>query len=277
MTYSENANDFIKKYQATAANHAYQDNLHNAEMISVDAQFWNGDSCESALDFFSTAKNVNLYRGEVVLIDIFKSIFMNYLPSPTLCNLFAQKALQIAKQRKTETLVGTLYAICIPKEIIQDEKRNFAYHCHSFGKQCNCFPGRGRIELLEEMQNDKITRCFGTSFTQYRLLTSRLEEEQEARSFPINALSKSRTKFYRDQAKELVKEVAQYSHLYDLIERLDQEPSVIDQINSLIEASPHLDQAYVQQLFDEKGTGSKQADKDSWMHGMDSVIATKLA
>lgn len=251
VTYSENADDFITKYNATASSN-YQDNNHNAEMISVDVQFWNTQSCESALDFFTTGSNVNLHRsGE--LLKIFKSIFSNYLPDDTLCDALAQKAVKIAKLKKSETKVGTLYAICVPKEIIQDDKRNFAYHCHPFGKQCNCFPDKDRIELLEEMQKNKLVKCKDGHYVQYRLLTARLTEEKEVRSFAVDSLPKDKRKFYRNQVKELVKEVIIYSHLYDLIERLEEELSVMEQINSLIESSPQLDPNCIQHLFSVKG------------------------
>lgn len=275
VVYSENADDFVKKYNATA-NSNYADNNHNAEMISVDAQFWNGDQYESALDFFSTGTNINLNRGDSELIKIFKSIFMHYLPNHTLCNLFAERALKIAQQRKKETLVGVLYAICIPKTIVKDEKQNFAYHCHPFGKKCNCFPSKNRIELLEDMQNDKLVCCTVGTLTQYRLLTSRLVEEKNVRSFAISALPKNKRKFYRDQIQELVKEVAQYSHLYDLIENLEQDPSLIDQISSLIESSPNLDQNYIQHLFDEKGNDPRKPTQESWMDGIDPILLSKV-
>jgi hypothetical protein len=248
-TYTENADDFITKHQAIDDNSSFADNYHSDEMISVDAQCWNTDSGESALYYLAVGTNIN--QGQ--LANIFKTIFFNYVPDETISLLLAEKASKIATQKQTEARVGNLYAICIPKSVIQNEKTNFAYRCHPYGKRCDCYPASDRIKVLEQMQRNKVVRCTSGLMAQYRLLTSRLTEEKDVRTFAVNALPKSKRKFYRDQIKELVKEAMQYSHLFDLIENLEEDPSMMDQINSLIEASPQLDPKYIQHLFAAKG------------------------
>jgi hypothetical protein len=254
VTYTENAEDFINKYNANDDNFGYADNNHNAEMISVDACFWNILIAESALYFFDTASNINVANGNKhPLLKIFKSIFSHYLPDETLSEILADKACKIADQKKTETTVGTLYAICIPKAIVQDEKLNFAYRCHPFGRKCGCFPAADRIKVLEGMQANQFFTCNNGFMPQYRLLTSRLTEEKDVRSFAVDALPKERRKFYRNQIKDLVQEATKYSHLCDLIETLEEDPTVMDQIQSFIEDSPQLNPQYIQHLFEAKG------------------------
>lgn len=254
VIYSENADDFINKYNATENNSVYSDNAHNAEMISVDACLWNIHQTESALYFFELGSNINLCHGKPALLNIFKSIFLNYLPDETVSALLAEKACKIAAQKKIDVKVGTLYAICIPKAIVQDEKINFAYRCHPFGRKCNCFPVADRVKVLEEMQANKFLSCKTTGLMpQYRLLTSRLTEEKDVRSFAVDSLPKDKRKSYRNQIKGLVQEAIKYSHLCDLIEKLEEDPSVMDEINSLIESSSQLDPSYIQHLFTAKG------------------------
>lgn len=251
VSYAENADHFIKKH-----NHNVYDNSISSEVISVDAQMWSGQVAESALSFFSTATNINL----ALLGTIFKSTFMTYLPNSRVCDYLAGKAQKIAQQRRTETIVGVLYAICIPKDIVKDDKQNFAYPSHPGGRQCDCFPLSDRIKMLEKMQNDELTECRWGGLTQYRIVTARLTEEKRVRTFAVDPLPKDRKKFYRDQVKDIVKELHLYSHLYDLIEQLDTRPEVIDQINSLIEASPLLDPIQIQHLFDEQGSDKTESD-----------------
>lgn len=249
VAYSENADEFVNQYKANEGSF-FDDASHSDKMLSVDAQFWNTQIQESALDFFSSASNI--ISGDGQLLSIFKSIFANYLPHDEICSMLAGKALKIAKQKKTETMVGILYAICIPKEIIQDDKKNFAYPCHPYGRKCECFETNDRTELLEAMQRNQHVICQGGYFSQYRILTSRLTEEKDVRTFAVDAMSKNKRKFYRNQVKELVKELTLYSHLSDLIEKLEKDPSVIDQINSLVETSPQLDQKYIHLLLTTK-------------------------
>lgn len=258
VTYSENANAFIDQYKANDNSSFFDDGAHSDKMLSVDAQFWNAESTESALDFFSTATNIigsDLSSG--ALSNILHGMFMQFIPNHAVCSMLVKKAAKIAKDKRVETQVGVLYAICIPKAIVKDDKKNFAYPCHPFGKKCECFPGKDRIELLEAMQKNQHVFCRGGHFTQYRILTSRLTEEKDVRTFAVDALPKSKRKIYRDQIKELVNEVRLYSLLSDLIEKLETNPAIIDEINSLIEASPQLDKKYIQELFNTKGSDSR--------------------
>lgn len=249
ISYCENTDKFLNKYNIQETS-SFTDNANNSEMLAVDAQFWNGESGESALHFFSSGTNINLRKGEPELIKIFKSIFHHYLPNEKICNLFALRGLELAKQIKSDTKLGSLYVICIPKEVIQDEKRNFAYHCHPFGKTCHCF-NKTRIELLEEMQKDQFVRCKNTYMTQYRLLTSRLTEEKNVRTFALNALPKNKNEYHRDEVKKLIQEFSQCSYLLSLVEDLDEDPLKMIEIDSLLTEMPQLAE-YAEYFFAEK-------------------------
>ena len=180
--------------------------------------------------------------------------------------MFARKAADIAIQRHKETLIGVLYAICIPKTIIQNDETNFAYPCHPFGKICKCFPESHRVTLLDKMQQDQVVLCKSGNYTQYRILTSKLAEQKGVRSFAVDALGKKKVKFYQNQIEALIKELKDYSHLSDLIDQLDEDPSIIEQIISLREAAPHLEEKYVQLLYeDAKNAISKSDFTEPWM------------
>ena len=150
--------------------------------------------------------------------------------------MLAEKACKIAKQKKAETKIGILYAICIPKSIIQNDKTNFAYQCHPYGKQCKCFSGSDRIKLLEKMQSNESVVCKSGLKAQYRLLTSRLEEEKNVRAIAVDALPKGKRKIYRDQVKELAQEARQYSDLYYfLLDTQEKDPTALShQIRQLL-------------------------------------------
>ncbi len=250
ITYSKNANDFIDTYRASGMTFM-DDGYHSDKMISVDAQFWNQSTCESALYFFRGNSNIS-FTNVSGLKKIFKENFLNYLPHEKFAEQFADKAVKIAQKRSSTTKIGVLYAICIPKEIIQNDKTNFAYHCHAFGRTCCCFFFKNRVTLLNEMQADKMTKCFGGSITQYRILTSRLTEEKGVRSFAVDALPKAKKMEFETEIRALVKELFIFSQLYDLIEKMDEDPAAIVQIDSLLEANPTIKKSDVDQLFDEK-------------------------
>lgn len=239
ITYFKNVNAFIKTYNATSPSFK-DDGIHSHEIISVDAQFTNQAALESALYFFSKAHNIGYTASSGKLKNIFKLNFLNFLPVESICEELAIKAEQIAIKRKQETKVGVLYAICIPKSVVQNEETNIAYASHAFGVACTCAVNANRIKKLEEMQQDIVTTCNGGN-TQYRILTPRLMEEKEARCFAVTPLSKIKKNDYKNQIEKVVTELKNYSHLYALIEELDdQYPNdvLLIQIESLKETIP---------------------------------------
>jgi len=281
IIYSENANEFITKYDAVKPSFK-DDGFHSDKMISVDAQFWHDTGYESAQYFFSNGTNI-AYSDDAPLTTLFKSTFLNYFPHDlsgvvdstcdSICTMLAEKALKIAKQRRLDTKVGVLYAICIPKNIIDNDTTNFAYPCHAYGRTCNCFPNQ-RIKKLEDMQGDTPVICTANSSrTQYRILTSRLTEEPDVRIFAIDALSKIQRKHYRNQVKKLVSELSLYSHLADMIERIDDEPWLIEEITSLKE-STQMDEKYIKLLLDTKKIVISSA-QNTEIHDLD-YWATKV-
>lgn len=251
ITHFQNANEFIKKYNATASNPSFKDDgIHSHEIISVDAQFANQAVYESALYFFSKGTNIGFTQSEK-LNNIFKLNFLQFLPVETICANLAEKAVQIALKRKQETKVGVLYAICIPKAVVDDDQTNFTYASHAYGRACACAKNANRIQTLVNMQNNIETYCDG-GYTQYRILTPRLVEEEGARCFSVSPLSKIKKNYYKQQIETVVKELQVYSHLYSLIEEIDeQHPDevLLMQIESLKDMMPRSEQKHINFMY----------------------------
>ncbi len=240
VTYSENANNFTSTYKANEAGFTDNHN-HSEKLISADGQFWNQDTAESAQYFFSNSTNITI-GGAESLRDIFVNNFLNYIPCEKVCNLLATKAIKIADDRRKETSVGVIYAICVPKIIIQDDKTNFAYHCHPFGKVCNCHGDR--VKILNEMQSGKKVMCKNGRHTQYRILAARLTEEKGVRTFAVSALTKSKQLEYDAKIKELVEELRLCSHLLAQYEDLESDPSNLDIIDIFNSTYPKIASDY---------------------------------
>ncbi len=257
IVYSANAKSFITDYKAANNPSFIDDGYHSDKIMSVDAQFWNENGAESALYFFKAGTNIS-FNSKEALEKIFKSNFANYIASESVCKMLAEKAASLALDKAKDTKIGVLYAICIPKSVVKDDNKDLAYHCHPYGRVCDCFPYKNKITLLEEMQKDVEIKCKNGMRTQYRILTARLTEEKGVRSFQVDCLPKATKRKYEERVKELVNLVVLYSQLSGLIESMDEttfdEDIILLQqsIQSLIEASPQLEKKYIDLLYKEK-------------------------
>ena len=115
--------------------------------------------------------------------------------------------------------MGTLWAVCIPKSVVMNPKKNMAYRAHAFGRKCTCHSPSEDINILERLQKDEAVACSMLNAwgnPQYRLLTALLTQERGVRSFPVNSLTKAENKDFSKRIKNLVWEIAFYSAVVGL-------------------------------------------------------------
>lgn len=220
---TENVTAFFKKYPNVADDSFNDDELNKktGELLSVDPYIRNIAIYESALFFFVKGTNINMGADPNIGENIFRDIFINYLEDNYLCNIVAKKAARIAADHSKANLMGTLWAICIPKTVVHDPKKNMAYPSHPFARRCTCYSSSEAIssediKVLERTQRDEVVTCKSGLHPQYRLLTARLVQEQSVRSFPVNSLKKAENKAFSKRIKNLVREIALYSAIVGL-------------------------------------------------------------
>jgi hypothetical protein len=209
----KNIDEFFSERQPDSF--VFSDEHYSRELISVDSFFWSTELEESALYFLLRGCNVNQFKKEEAAFDILHEIFARFISSPRIAMTLAQKVASLGARKKLESTIGTLYAICVPKSVIDNPKLNIAYRAHPYGKRCICFP-RQHTQVLQSTQLDAPLRCQTGKLPQYRLLALRLLEEKGVRSFALNTLSKNVQNRYRDQIKQIIKECRFYKEILDL-------------------------------------------------------------
>ncbi len=225
---NDNAENFINKYLIDILKTdklSWFDHDHRDELLSVDSQFWNDQDSESADYFFTNSGSVNINKPEE-LRDLLIKHFLKYLSSEKACQLLADKAVELAKKRKEETTAGVMYAICIPKILIQNDQTNFTYPSYRLGVPCNCHPLKDRIKLLDHMQNGHRIVCQPQRMCrynlpmQYRILADNLNTAKGVRIFSVDTLTKAKQNEYDQEVKDLVKELKLCTLLLDLYKKI---------------------------------------------------------
>lgn len=225
-----NITAFFKKYenhpnpQFNINSYSFNDDMLNketGELLSVDAYMWSTAGSESALDFFLRGTNINTGMDPTIVKKIFNKVLSHYfinfrsgeaVGDQILCKAIAEKAEKISYAKAKATTIGTLWAICVPKDVLQDPKRNFAYRSHAYGRPCKCYHTSSDINVLEKAQEDVRHACN----PQWRLLMCRVDNEKGVRAFPVNSLTKMQNKQFSRQIKNLIREAAFYSNILGL-------------------------------------------------------------
>lgn len=194
------AKEFLEKHSKI-----YDHNLQTrTELLPVDGYMYGTHAAESAMGFLMCNKS---YLSETLIRDknrklipltdvVFKSVFKEFGGLKISDELNEDDEVMIQKfvRRlnavcdKKQSALGNIFAICIPKDLVQDDARTPIYRAIGFGPPLeNPFD----IKSLEEIQSGKISELeieFGR--TQYRILTSALSPENNIKTFAFNMLSK---------------------------------------------------------------------------------------
>lgn len=180
-----------------------RDDVHpyNQHILSCDHIFDNQLGMESAFYFFKTASSIS-HPDDTFANRFFKHYFSSQSVITFASNLFshAKNAFTVGYNSGH----GRSYLIAIPKKTLEDEKTNYVWRCHAFGKPCTCL-GKDHASFVKTLQKDQEnasgakSKCTGTGYyPQYRILTGNLDADQSANVIAIDGLPAKERKIYKD-------------------------------------------------------------------------------
>jgi hypothetical protein len=223
------------------------DNLINNEVLSADAFFNNRDNGESAQHYYSSDSNVSTNVQPRAF-----TILHHYLAQSGICQTLAQKIEGIATRKYGDGGGGVFHTICVPKVVINDPKRNYAYRSHAFGRACTCHPKEEDAKILDDLQKDIPHMC-GSSNPQYRLVTSAFSRDTSVRSFAFSGRSKAKEEEYRKEIQDVALELHVYARLINLAAPpTDVELAALNKDIQTLTALPNFDQSTLTPLLAQK-------------------------
>lgn len=195
----------IPKIQNVRAFHSkyprLTDNSVRNEIMSVDGDFFNTTSGESAYSYTKSNSNV-LTSGAANELQAFQNlvggIVKHYLQDQYLIDELATRIVTIATQKQRAVPIGALYLIAIPKEVVEDPSRNFVYRSHQYGWPCRCHTETD-MDSHDALKNGTMPSCNSTEYyRQYRILTARLVEEPGVKVHRLTTIPKATRVAYRE-------------------------------------------------------------------------------
>jgi hypothetical protein len=260
VPFTENVDAFFEKYRLLQkhGNERFVDDHVNVELLSVDGYLYNTDSYESAIDFLRRNDNICTINDKNKITELMQGILSFHLSNRFVCQVIAHRLNQNGSFIQQEGRAGVLYALCVPKILVQDNRRNFVYRAHPFGKRCDCYPQQ-HIEVLEKLQRDTKVSCvssYGYN-PQYRMLTSRLMQNRDGtrtlgvRSFAVYGVKKSVSDQYQQQVKATIQAFFIYTYLFKLAKPLGthEEESLLQKIKNTFKRQEDVDQAVLVPLL----------------------------
>ncbi len=174
-------------------------------ILSVDGYLYSSYSMESALHFFRS--NSNIFSGYK---EVITKILKGYLPPKlhALIPSYVHELEKINEDLLSFAQTGNIFAICVPKSLVELLGDKVVYRSHAFGKACLCHPGQDPIKILHKIQNDQLddsSKCKPIGFgPQYRFLTSELTPENGIHIHYLTPFGKAKRKEVKGKIKELV-------------------------------------------------------------------------
>lgn len=175
------------------------DSYFRKKLLSVDAYFFNTNIGESANDYLSN--NESDWHGETEIIDDILGSYLGIFPKEIL-----YKLLELSQEYQKLATIGNLYAICVPKEKINE----MAFRAHPYGIPCKC--EKKPIKILNDLQNDnvKYTKCKAIA-PQYRIVTDQLNPKDN-RIFLLSPVAKDIKDSYKLELSKIAQEVYDLKH-----------------------------------------------------------------
>lgn len=180
-----------------------RDNLERHSFLSVDGIQSNTREWESAIHFFKMGKNIATDGQDSesnFLINRTKELMQFFaIKSPSLQQAVQAELTGFLSWIGQYKNAARIYLIAVPKILLQNDQKCFAYRSHPFGRECTCYGTTHEtfLKKLKEHQEGVVTRCTirGRSnqtfsiFTQYRLLIHGLQETKEVQTFDFDNLT----------------------------------------------------------------------------------------
>lgn len=190
----KNIDQFFSKHNYNVPS----DEVIASEVLSVDANINREKIGESARTFYRSNSNITSNVPTFALLKL--------LPNEFIVNRFASSISRVAEAFQKEHLYGTLYAICVPRNIIEDKETNLAYCSEPYGTPTKT----QAAQILDDHQKNKRARY------QYRLLTSALSTTAGIRTFAFNHVAKDRNREYENKIQAFSNLFYAYTCLFNL-------------------------------------------------------------
>lgn len=187
------------------------DDNHRESIISCDAIEQNKGKFESAHHFFhSNCSIVDTPTSTHQSHDFFDRKFLSsYFRDK---NLLAFGVIQFQKAREEISKLpgnGMIRVIAIRPERLENEKTNYVWRSHAFGRICTCvhtpgkFGHREFVATLQKHQKGNTARCRPTPlepegpFPQYRILASNIDKDPTKQIYTMDCLTDEQRQEYR--------------------------------------------------------------------------------
>jgi len=215
-----NTSDYLKSDLAKAINNGWtMDDNHRETIISCDAIPDNDEAYESAQHFFKSNKSIVDTSSSTGLSNQkFDSSFIkSYLDN----RYFQQFAVDLfsSARRSLKHLpgYGMIRVIAIANETLENEKTNYIWRSHAFGKLCKCKHNRRKyghkefVATLRTNQEGKCNPCPLTghkSLPQYRILAGNLDRDITKQIYTMDCLNEDEREVYTSTFDRLQRKIS---------------------------------------------------------------------
>lgn len=237
----QNTSQYLQSYLGKSINNgSTMDDNHRETIISCDALPDNEEAYESTSHFFKSNKSiVDTHSSTGMNHSKFDLFFIkDFIKNPKL-QKYAVKLFAHARHKLKDLPYGMIRVIAIAKETIQNEKTNYVWRSHAFGRLCTCKHTHGKygheefIASLENHQLGKYKTCSNKSLPQYRILAANLDRDPSKQIYNmdcLNADQKARFNEIYDSLKNQIASLVRLEHIAKC-ESVDELIQVLNLIN----------------------------------------------
>jgi len=228
----ESAHQFLDSHPELM-NRSESDHSFREKLISADGYFWSEKLTESSLYFLTTNTSVTIDRTANNINRISKDILTQIISSANIPVTDHEKIIkkfhqitdnlqtEIQKEGDKNFLIGDLYMICIPKDLVRDKDKSPVYASIHHGYPIEHSTDFETVQTLDHIQKlhypskgmlSSLTRQLVKSkepqfIPQYRILGSSLRAEEWVRVFRFTSIPKHLSLQMKYDIKNLIDEI----------------------------------------------------------------------